>query len=119
MPKHWPTSYKNWLDEAAQFSHPIPHKQAMAHAKYFEDEVVNQQANTTLESLTDAADTQQGWAQPANAINWHYYRFVGEPTGQETSLCGRWGAEDVNPDDLYDKNHGCADHCKACRALRA
>ena len=90
----------------------------MAHAKYFENAVLNQQANTTLEALTDAAETQQGWAQPANAINWHYYRFTGEPTGQETSICGKWGADGIIPDDLYDKNHGCADHCKACRALR-
>ncbi|GAA4353801.1 hypothetical protein GCM10023185_14730 [Hymenobacter saemangeumensis] len=71
-------------------------------------------ANLTMQ----ATETQQGWAQPTNANGWHYYRFSGEATGEEVSLCGRWGAAGVQPEDLYDKNHGCADHCQKCQALR-
>jgi hypothetical protein len=93
-------------------------KSVMANAQYFADNTLNQQANTTLETLGDWAETQQGWAQPTGALVWHYYRFVGDPTGEETSICGRWGTQGVSPDDLYDKNHGCKDHCQNCRALR-
>ena len=78
----------------------------------------NQQADTRAAWEQPQEAHQQGWAQPKGAVAFHYYRFSDEPTGCERSLCGAWGTDGVNADDLYDNNHGCSDHCKACNRAR-
>ena len=114
MPKHSPTNYKDWLDRAAEDTHIITKKQAIKMAKAFTTAITA----TTEQTTTSTTEPQQGWAQPTGAILWHYFRFEGEPTGKEASLCGRWGTVGVNPEDLFDKNRGCSDHCANCNKAR-
>ena len=111
MPSHLTTSYKEWLDEQAHSTHIITRKESEKMAKDFT-------TATTEQTTTSTTEPQQGWAQPTGALQWHYFRFAGEPTGTEASWCGRWGTAGVDSEDLFDRNHGCSDHCAKCQKAR-